>query len=1125
MRPRLGLLLIIFALTAPAFAVEPIRVTPMNSVQVLPIEEDAQLHDVQFLSAKLGWAVGEHGVIWHTRDGGESWSLQRSGVSFCLRSVCFLTDRIGWVAGGGTQPFTHQSRGIILQTTDGGATWTIANTEAIPQIHKIKFFGLNEGIAAGDSASNAPTGLMLTSDGGKTWTPTMGVRTRGWRAGDFREIDRGLVAGLLGRVGVVTEGNINENLMSNFGLPGIHSVCFGRGGQAWAVGDGGLVMNTINGGVSWKAPAKPLPEEVRNTFDFRAVAARDNHLWIAGRPGSVIWHSPDAGKSWIRQTTGQTAPIAAMSFSSSTHGAAVGAFGMILTTQDGGRTWRAVRGDNRRTAILSLHTRVEQVSVNLQAQLAGEQGYRSVVSLVPRPDTGPHDGQAVNLLDRLHEATVKAGGSSAEMYWRLPMTVPGLEKNSRRLWNDWMKITEGRLPNILLGQMVGELRMWRPSVVIIDQPAAYDAVGHVLLKAISRAADAAADPTMFSTHRELNNLQAWQVSKVYARLPEGSTGEANIDPNQFLPQLRSSTYLASARAYGRLATDVHRSAKREAYRLIKDYGSEAEKSAINRGEFFGGLHLQPGGPARRQMTPMTDDLELERQIAIRQKQSRAYLDRYMDDPRMSQQIIGQLNDFVNGLTEAEMALQLAELLDVYREKGDWELAEVVASVLVEKFPNEPPAHQAMQWLMQLWISSEVAWRRASAATAEHQRQTLDEQKLMAHVNTPNLSRQRRRFAQLNQQDQQEVLRDVNSVLEMANPDYRRQRGLQIHQKARTTETGKAEYNQGLAQLKAKFEQLNHVADDTPQVQLAGGLQEPDPAGIEQTHATQSREVAYRMAERMKMWQQKAIKMAEYLEQANPDLYAEPRTQFPLAALFRQRGMPGEADRIYRHFRQLTSHDPWSISGGCEIWFAVPRAMPPKPFSICVYSPQRPTLDGVLSDPCWQNAQEIPLTAESDLSERNPQRPFALLAYDEQYLYFAASLPRKPDTPKDKPLNEGRDYDADLSHFDQVRLLLDVDRDHATYYSFTFDQRGWTNDACWEDTTWNPKYFVQAHADDKSWRVEVAIPWRELVPNAPARNDVWNVGVVRTVPAVGLESWTHPVTAKPRPETFGLIKFD
>ena len=104
-------------------------------------------------------------------------------------------------------------------------------------------------------------------------------------------------------------------------------------------------------------------------------------------------------------------------------------------------------------------------------------------------------------------------------------------------------------------------------------------------------------------------------------------------------------------------------------------------------------------------------------------------------------------------------------------------------------------------------------------------------------------------------------------------------------------------------------------------------------------------------------------------------------------------------------------------------------------------------------------------------------------------------------------------------------MLDVDRDYVTYYRITIDQRGWTNDDLWGDMSWNPKYYVAAEGDEATWRFEVAIPWKELVPSAPAPDTIWAASVVRTVPAHGVQSWTTPVTSRPRMETGGLLKIE
>ena len=82
----------------------------------------------------------------------------------------------------------------------------------------------------------------------------------------------------------------------------------------------------------------------------------------------------------------------------------------------------------------------------------------------------------------------------------------------------------------------------------------------------------------------------------------------------------------------------------------------------------------------------------------------------------------------------------------------------------------------------------------------------------------------------------------------------------------------------------------------------------------------------------------------------------------------------------------------------------------------------------------------------------------------------------------------------------MRIRLDVDRDYTTFYSLSIDHRGWTNDACWGDTSWNPKWFVAAEGDAEHWTVEAAIPWGELTATAPTTGAAaWAVSCERTPP--------------------------
>jgi len=69
---------------------------------------------VTFVDATRGWVVGDEGLIFGTEDGGGSWKTQKSGVSTMLRSVYFADADTGWAVG---------AKGVILHTGDGGKTW------------------------------------------------------------------------------------------------------------------------------------------------------------------------------------------------------------------------------------------------------------------------------------------------------------------------------------------------------------------------------------------------------------------------------------------------------------------------------------------------------------------------------------------------------------------------------------------------------------------------------------------------------------------------------------------------------------------------------------------------------------------------------------------------------------------------------------------------------------------------------------------------------------------------------------------------------------------------------------------------------------------------------------------
>lgn len=133
--------------------------------QARAVPVDTTLTAVTFADRDNGWAVGHGGVIVHTSDGGEHWTLQRKdlAVDQPLFGVYFKDDRTGWAVGLWS---------LMLQTKDGGATWQIVNAPIPPGAKKAdrNFFSV-----FGDRKEqiyvSCEQGLVLRStDGGSTWS-------------------------------------------------------------------------------------------------------------------------------------------------------------------------------------------------------------------------------------------------------------------------------------------------------------------------------------------------------------------------------------------------------------------------------------------------------------------------------------------------------------------------------------------------------------------------------------------------------------------------------------------------------------------------------------------------------------------------------------------------------------------------------------------------------------------------------------------------------------------------------------------------------------------------------------------------------------------------------------------
>jgi hypothetical protein len=269
---------------------------------------------------------------------------------------------------------------------------------------------------------------------------------------------------------------------------------------------------------------------------------------------------------------------------------------------------------------------------------------------------------------------------------------------------------------------------------------------------------------------------------------------------------------------------------------------------------------------------------------------------------------------------------------------------------------------------------------------------------------------------------------------------------------------------------------------------------------------------------------RTVAVEKRIRGTRPELYAHPGIRLCLLSAYRAHGRAEEARKYYPSL--LSSAPAGSTWRDCvrgEIWLDHRRDRPPKPALTCPVAGQRPRLDGVLDDQIWQSDQRAVL--QSSLGRDAPRPALVWLARDQQFLYLAARCPKAPGAVYPE-VHGVRPRDPALRPHDHVDLWFDVNRDYASYWRLSFDHRGWTGESCQSDSTWNPRWYVAAAADENHWRVEAAIPLVELVGRPPTTGEVWAIGMRRLIPGVDCQSWTQPASVDTvRPERFGYLIFD
>ncbi|MCP4853854.1 MAG: hypothetical protein GY903_05115 [Fuerstiella sp.] len=1018
------------------------------------IADDASLHDLCNVGNDV-WAVGDRGVIVRSHDGGITWQTAVLPIECSLQSVCFLTNQIGFVAGARFDHFARRYRGLLLKSRDGGDSWqhVAANRDVVttprpsvrdvrtgpdlPPLSYVRFFDLENGVAIGPLTAAGQSSVLRTDDGGRTWKLLHAEENRGqWTSGAFLAPGDGIVVGSGSAYGAVVGEQLVTLARPLRTFREVNGATLSRDGHGWLVGDGGFLLQSRDGGISWAPPVGRLSGRLNDVIDFASVDRNGTNVCIVGSPGSVVLHSSDDGGSWAFRRVSSPAPLRQVRFIDATTALAVGAFGVIHRSQDAGLTWTPVRNGDYRAALMCLVTNPGDVSLQMLASISGDQGFRSVVVQPSARLASEHiDDQFA--AREMRVATAQAGGNQFVQDWMFARTQPLQELVRDELLKSWARQTDDRVSELLPQRLAETIRIWRPDVICVERTADVDEIADVWLQAIDVAMNIASGRDQRGAILDSVGLAPWEVSRVFRGLTNQETSPLSFPGDALLPNLGTTAELISNHCQ-RLAASVVIASHATGEPGASSYAAHAHATtaAATSAHFFSGGMAAPGSSSRRSLTHASpEERRRLEQISQREKTQRAALTGHLTQRMTPLSLIAHLQTLGADLPSSLALQQLQHLVDLYESEDNLEGMVAVLKELVNRFPQTPESARAAEQLFQFYSSEELRFLRR------------------------NVSEERAGGG-------------IQPV------DYR---------------------------LPAA------AAGSVPVVRSGTGTLLWNPSGSDRRAVDAQ-------------WNENADRALRVLRSLAPEVVNSPRLLLRQAANVRRRGEFGANSTLLAKaaagsdlFSLLARAEQGAVHGAVET--TVPAINLPK-------ARARPVLDGQLTEECWQDAIELHLAVANDGSVVAPADCLVMLAWDDDHVYVAGRMEHCPGHSNRMNHTVDRFHDAKHGTLDRVIITFDVDRDYTTGFEFVIDESGQTSERCWTARSWNPQWYVDAEADEASWRFEMAIPQAELQTTPLRAGSLWGVRIRRLAPGIMEQSLKDPEVENAVAHTagHGLLRF-
>lgn len=257
-------------------------------------------------------AVGEHGVIVYSEDGGATWTQAAVPTSVMLTGVYFPTAQSGWAVG-------HD--GVILHSGDGGQSWQ----------KQLDGNQLNEQIIAVaerivEQLQAEVDRLQAAQDSGEA------VDESAMEDAEYRLEEAEFM--LEGAQDDASAGPVRPLL----------DVWFRNELEGFVVGSYGMLLYTGDAGATWSLVSDRM-DNIEAYHLNEITAAPDGALYIAGESG-FIYRSTDGGQSWDSLQPGYEGSFYGVLAVPSGVGLydllAYGLRGNLFVSTDRGETWSSV---------------------------------------------------------------------------------------------------------------------------------------------------------------------------------------------------------------------------------------------------------------------------------------------------------------------------------------------------------------------------------------------------------------------------------------------------------------------------------------------------------------------------------------------------------------------------------------------------------------------------------------------------------------------------------------------------------------------------------------------------------------------------------------------------------------